>query len=353
MHGQSLNPAFVSPYSVQRAPFTRPPYHQGNPSLWQQSNSFRPRLSTLPPAHPGPNLSTANPVVTLPSSTNVKSEASAPIDFHNTPFPQQHSSMPGSGNLPDFPTLFENTPITLQQNQQYNDVTLDSLPSLGPEGTSQVLNDSTLPAASASSNMPKLEEAILGDGDVSIDLLFEQRCSIEEGDRSLLSLLQDASAPPNNIFQTPDQVPPVPVVQKQVDPLVTSHHVMSPQMPPQASSVPPQSMLSPNPLSPPNSNPVPNLMTNAMSPHPNLMSPGSEVLSPPQVPNSVAGVNFSQPSPMTTQQPPFYQIPHDPVDFGFPQQGMNPARNTNNSNNFAHGDGREDSFDTFLKKLSK
>jgi len=354
-----MNPTFSS-FTPPRQTFTRPPYHHGNPALWSQSNNFRPRPSTLPPPHPRFNPP-VHPASTIPPShpTSVKSEASAPIDFHNSPFPQQvqHSSMPGANNFTDFPTLFENPSVSLQQSQQYNDVTLDSLPSLGPEATSQVLNDSTLPASTISSNLPKLEEPLLSAGEVSIDVLFHQHCSIENepDNKSLLKFLQDNQSPNDDIFQTanPTPIPVTPVVQNQVNPLVTTQPVMSPSMPPQPSSVPPQSMMSPDPLSPQASNP--NMMSNAMSPHPNLMSPSSGVVSPQQAPNSVIAVGFSQSSPMTMQQSSFYPMAQgDPIEFGFSQQGLNlEEHNTNNSNNFQHGDGREDSLDRFLKKLTK
>ena len=350
MSGQPpRNPGFV-----QRQPFpNRQPYHSHQspsmPSIWH-----RPRPSTFPAHHPGSTLSTHHPVSTIPPAhpTSVKSEAKAPIDFHNSPFPQQAPpAIPQApSSLTTFPTLFESSTVSSQHNQ-FNDVTLDSLPSLGAEGTSQVLNDSILPEASAASGAPRLVEPVIlpNSGDISnIDFLFQQHCSIEnsDADKSLLSLLQDTNDP---VFPTTNAlVPPQPVMQNQSDPQILSNHqIMSPQqLPPQAASVPPQTMMSSDPMSPPQA-------ANSRSPHPTIMSPGPGVMSPQQqVPNSVTPVFSPVGQPLATQQTEFYALDQgDHVDFRFASPAMSQARaNSNNNNNF--GDGREDSLDTFLNKFS-
>ena len=382
--GPSGDPGFGPPFFAPRPAPNRQPF-----ASYHRQPVVRP--STFQPRPPPPS--------SLVPQTNVKSET----DFHNSPFPQsQHIPSPAATNMASFPTLVNPT-ISSQQNQ-LSDVPLDSLPSLGPEGTSAVLNDSTLPAASVATNFPKLEQPNLGT-EFALDGLFQQHCSIEEsdGEKSLMRMLQegnndnfnfatllatDANNPANPAAHVQGLRPPVASTHQQIDPRLfntttgmSSHQITSP-LPQQSSNImASQHVMSPSPMSNtipsqqaannthlPTNVMSPNQLTGALSPPPNI-NPRSSVMSPHElISDSMAQVHQTMAlSPeshipnMTPQPSPFYQPQNiqqteqelnDHGDFSpYPHGNFNLGRNSNN-NNYLSSDAREDSLDQLLKGYS-
>ena len=326
------------------------------------------------------------------SSSMIKKEF-PPSDYHPSPFPNPQSApaqattnseFMGYNNHPPVSNasaspMFPNLDVTMPTQPGHTFDMLDSLPSLGEEGTKEVLKHSTLPPAAG---LPKLEEPLLDNDVGGLDFLFHHHCSIEKTEAepsNFMGLLDSASTIGIGISQAPgsmmlttspstymtdagissNQAAPSPAqpTNRIFSPNSTPHHISAattPQ-PTNISSHYPHSMISP----PPDNPMTPHSATNVMSPHVmgSVMSPGSvsNVMSPPP------GQNVVSPSPTSVmspepQQRPFNQRMHIPSNNDasrFPSQYSYNAISNSNNNNYQMltTEPREDSIETLLQNL--
>ena len=356
----------------------------------------------IPPMRPGPSRQPYYPplhsimhrppqrfLMNVPPQPSIKKETALP-DF--TPFPSSQSTFAttastssssftqlyGNSNLP--PATSTSAPLLPTINPSITDQTnltqyefgieslpsLSSLPSLGIDGTSEVLQNSTLATTNHSttlaSNFPKLEEPYMGaESLVDIDTLM-QTCSIEKTEPNNMNFVQMLEGTSNNLgssfipvssdmFNSVSQQQPrpgdprlfSPPPPQMSSPSVTPHHqtsIMSPHATVNSMSHHTRSHypVGSKPAYSSSTAMSPQTIMNAMSPHSGVMSPtaSGSVMSPPGHDHMpVQPVATPDPARMQFHQPSsmHMEMQHLPSDFNrHPQQNFNLMRNSNNNN---------------------